>query len=111
MAAGRYTKPPKNYLPVGKRNPMQLTIRQAARFRRDVKRLQRQGKALSRLKTVIKALAAQEPLPEQRRDHTLAGNWKGFRECHIQPDWLLIYRIEGEELQLARTGSHAELFG
>jgi mRNA interferase YafQ len=55
------------------------------------------------LETVIKALVVQEPLAEQCRDHSLVGNWKGFRECHIQPDWLLIYRVEGEELQLART--------
>ncbi len=90
---------------------MPLTIRQSTRFRRDVKRLQRQRRALSKLERVIEVLVAQEPLAEQCRDHALAGNWKGFRECHVQPDWLLIYRSEDEELQLARTGSHAELFG
>jgi mRNA interferase YafQ len=56
-------------------------------------------------------LVEQVPLDERFRDHALIGDWKGFRECHIQPDWLLIYRIEGDELQLARTGSHAQLFG
>ncbi len=90
---------------------MTLVIRQTTRFRRDAKRLQRQGKTLSRLKAVIETLVAQEPLANEYRDHTLTGNWQGFRECHILPDWLLIYRIEGEELQLARTGSHADLFG
>jgi mRNA interferase YafQ len=90
---------------------MSLIIRQATRFRRGVKRLQRPGADLSKLQTVIVSLAAQEPLDERYRDHALVGNWRGFRECHIQPDWLLIYRIAGEELQLARTGSHAELFG
>ena len=90
---------------------MLLTIRQSTRFRRDVKHLKRQGKDLSRLETVIKILVAQEPLAEQHRDHALVGNWKDFRECHIQPDWLLIYRTEDEQLQLARTGNHAELFG
>lgn len=90
---------------------MPLTIRQATRFRRDVKRLVRRGADLSRLETVVATLAAQEPLAERYRDHPLRGNWRGFRECHIQPDWLLIYRIQGGELQLARTGSHAELFG
>ena len=90
---------------------MPLTIRQATRFRRDVKRLQRQGKSLSRLKTIVETLVDEETLDDQYRDHVLVGNWKGFRECHIQPHWLLIYRIENEELQLARTGSHAELFG
>ena len=90
---------------------MSLIIRQATRFRRDVKRLRRQGVDVSKLQAIIITLAAQEPLDEQYRDHALVGNWRGFRECHIQPDWLLIYRIAGEELQLARTGSHAELFG
>ena len=60
---------------------------------------------------MIEALVVQEPLDDQYRDHALIGNWKRFRECHIQPDWLLNYRIEGEELQLVRTGSHTELFG
>ena len=90
---------------------MSLVIRQSTRFRRDVKRLKRQGKDLSELKTIIEMLVRQEPLPERCRDHSLVGNWSGFRECHIRPDWLLIYRVEGEELQLARTGSHADLFG
>jgi len=90
---------------------MSLIIRQSTKFRRDIKRLQRQRKDSSRLKIVIKALIDQEPLDAQYRDHVLVGNWKGFRECHIQPDWLLIYRVEDEELQLTRTGSHAELFG
>jgi mRNA interferase YafQ len=90
---------------------MPLKIRQATRFRRDVKRLRRQGVDLAKLQAVVVTLAAQEPVDEQYRDHALVGNWRGFRECHIQPDWLLIYRVEGEELQLARTGSHAELFG
>jgi len=90
---------------------MALTIRQSTIFRRDVKRLRRQGVDLSKLETVIMALVAQEPLDDRYRDHALVGNWQGFRECHIQPDWLFIYRIESDELQLARTGSHAALFG
>ncbi len=90
---------------------MPLIIRQATRFRRDVKRLRRQGRDLAQLELVIKTLAAEKPLDGRYRDHALIGNWHGFRECHLQPDWLLIYRVEGDELQLARTGSHAELFG
>jgi mRNA interferase YafQ len=90
---------------------MPLKIRQATRFRRDVKRLRRQGVDLAKLQAVVVTLAAQGLVDEKYRDHALVGNWRGFRECHIQPDWLLIYRVEGEELQLARTGSHAELFG
>jgi mRNA interferase YafQ len=89
---------------------MPLVIRRSTRFRRDIKRLLRQGVDLSKLEKIITTLVAQEPLDEQYRDHALVGNWKGFRECHIQPDWLLIYRIDGKELLLARTGSHAELF-
>ena len=76
-----------------------------------MKRLQRQRKDLSKLEYVVAVLVSAEPLDEQYRDHVLVGNWRGFRECHIQPDWLLIYRVEGNELQLARTGSHSELFG
>jgi mRNA interferase YafQ len=90
---------------------MALTIRQATKFRRDVKRLKRQGVDLAPLQAVIVMLAAAEPLDERYRDHALVGNWRGFHECHLQPDWLLIYRVEEDELQLARTGSHAELFG
>ncbi|MBK7893641.1 MAG: type II toxin-antitoxin system YafQ family toxin [Anaerolineaceae bacterium] len=89
---------------------MSLTIRQSIRFRRDVKRLKRQGADLAKLQTVIRQLVAQDPLADAYRDDALIGNWKGFRECHIQPYWLLIYRVEENELQLARTGSHADLF-
>jgi mRNA interferase YafQ len=90
---------------------MALTIRQATKFRRDVKRLKRQGVDLVPLQAVIVTLVAEKSLDERYRDHLLVGNWRGFHECHLQPDWLLIYRIERDELQLARTGSHAELFG
>lgn len=90
---------------------MSLTIRQSTKFRRDIKRLRRQGGDLSQLEAVVTTLVAQEPLDERYQDHALVGNWKGFRECHIRPDWLLIYRVESDELQLARTGSHTELFG
>ena len=90
---------------------MALAIRQSTRFRRDAKRLRSQNFDLSELESVVSALVAEEQLDQRYRDHALVGNWKGFRECHIQPDWLLIYRIESDELQLARTGSHAELYG
>ena len=63
------------------------------------------------LEAVIETLAEQQLLAPRHRDHPLKGNWRGYRECHIQPDWLLIYRVVGDELQLARTGSHSELFG
>lgn len=89
---------------------MPLTIRQSTQFRRDVKRLRRQGVEMAQLEAVIVTLVAQEPLDEHYRDHALIGNWQGFRECHLRPDWLLIYRLENDELQLARTGNHTELF-
>ncbi|RLT45562.1 MAG: type II toxin-antitoxin system YafQ family toxin [Chloroflexi bacterium] len=90
---------------------MPLKIRQSTQFRRDVKRLGRQGADLSLLEPVITKLIAQESLEEKYRDHPLTSNWRGYRDCHLQPDWLLIYRIYDDELQLIRTGSHAELFG
>ncbi len=88
-----------------------LRIRQSTQFRRDIKRLNRQGADLSKVEMVVKVLVAQEPLAERYRDHPLTGNWVGYRDCHIQPDWLLIYRVVDDELQLARTGGHAEVFG
>lgn len=90
---------------------MPLTIRQSTAFRRDVKRLRRQGRDITLLEEVIISLVSGRSLAPHYRDHTLVGNWFGFRECHIQPGWLLIYRIEEDELQLVRTGSHAALFG
>lgn len=90
---------------------MALPIRQSTTFKHDIKRLRRQGADLLKLTAVVTTLADQNPLEPQYRDHALVGNWKGYRECHIQPDWLLIYRIEEDELQLARSGSHAGLFG
>lgn len=62
--------------------------------------------------TIVDQLAAQQPLPEKNRDHDLTGDYIGFRECHIRPDWLLIYRVDGEQLMLFlfRTGTHSDLF-
>ena len=88
-----------------------LVIRESTAFRRDVRRLVRRGASLSRLEEIIGLLAAGKVLEPRHREHPLAGEWRGFRDCHVQPDWVLIYRIEGNELQLARTGSHSDLFG
>jgi mRNA interferase YafQ len=82
----------------------------SGQFRRDVKRAQKRGKDMSKLRELILLLLAEDPLPERYRHHPLRGNWKGYREAHIEPDWLLIYRIAGDELHLVRTGSHADLF-
>ncbi len=85
-------------------------IRRDTQFKRDVKRLKKRNKDFEKLKRTIKLLAAGEKLPAETRDHRLKGTLKDCRECHIEPDWLLIYRIEGSELCLVRTGSHADLF-
>lgn len=82
----------------------------SAQFKRDVKRVQRRGKDLGKLRPPLTALIRQTPLPARFRDHPLRGNWQGHREIHIEPDWLLIYRVKGDELRLVRTGSHADLF-
>lgn len=82
----------------------------SGRFKRDVKRVQKRNKDMAKLATVLDLLIEQEPLAAAYNDHPLKGDWKGFRDLHIEPDWLLIYRVEGDELQLARTGTHADLF-
>ena len=88
---------------------MRRPVRSSA-FRRDVKRAQKRGKDTAKLRQVISLLVAGEPLPELYNDHPLRGNWKGYRDAHIGPDWLLIYRIVGDKLHLVRTGTHADLF-
>lgn len=86
-------------------------IRRDTQFKRDVKRLLRRHKDLDKLKRIVRLLANGEKLPIACQDHGLKGLLKDCRECHIEPDWLLVYRIEGNELCLVRTGSHADLFG
>lgn len=87
-----------------------LTPVRSAQFKRDARRAQRRGKDLAKLRQPLTALIRQTSLPTRYRDHPLRGDWQGYREIHIEPDWLLIYRVEGEELRLVRTGSHADLF-
>jgi len=87
-----------------------LKIVQSTRFKRDIKKARKQGKNLSELKAAIELLATSNQLPEKYLDHNLSGTYAHYRECHIRPDWLLIYRIAEDELRLARTGSHSELF-
>lgn len=87
-------------------------IRPTVKFQRDLKRIKNRGFEISLLTDVIKKLAAGEPLPIKNHDHPLSGRYTGCRECHIAPDWLLIYEIDGKELilYLTRTGSHSDLF-
>jgi mRNA interferase YafQ len=75
-----------------------------------VKRAEKRGKDMDKLKTALLLLIEVRPRPPEYGDHPLKGDWKGFRDLHIEPDWLLLYRIEGAELQLARTGSHMRIF-
>lgn len=87
-----------------------LPVVRSGRFKRDVKRMQKRGKDMAKLKAVLMLLLEDKPLPAQLKDHPLRGDWDGFRDLHIEPDWLLLYRVSDGELQLARTGSHADLF-
>ncbi len=82
----------------------------SAQFKRDVKRAEKRGKSLTKLRVLLALLIQQDPLAARHFDHPLRGIWKGYREAHIEPDWLLIYRVQGVELHLVRTGSHADLF-
>lgn len=82
------------------------------RFRKDLKLAAKRGYNIELLEQVVDTLAKGEALPLKNRDHDLTGNYSGFRECHIQPDWLLVYRIDGDDLILflSRTGTHSDLF-
>ena len=86
-------------------------IRRDTQFKRDVKRARKRGKDIEKLRAIILHLVRSEKLPPENKDHPLKGTLKDCRECHIEPDWLLIYRVEGSELCLVRTGGHADLFG
>ena len=81
-------------------------------FKKDYKRIKKRGRNIEKLKHVIELLASGQKMDQKYRDHELTGNYKNFRECHIEPDWLLIYQIENEELILilSRTGTHSDLF-
>ena len=89
-----------------------LDLIMTGQFKRDLKRIQKRGLELELLKNVIRLLLEEQTLDEKYRDHALTGNYRGFRECHIQPDWLLIYAIDHNELifTASRTGSHSDLF-
>jgi mRNA interferase YafQ len=79
-------------------------------FKKDIKRLQKRGKNIEKLKVVIDKLLTNQLLENKYKDHALIGNWKGYKDCHIEPDWLLIYKITEDYLYLVRTGSHSDLF-
>ena len=87
-----------------------MNVAQTKQFKKDVKRMRKRGKDLEKVKAVIDLLVAGEPLPPKNRDHQLGGNWIGRRDCHIEPDWILIYKLTEDELLLERTGTHSDLF-
>ena len=89
-----------------------LTIRYETSFRRDYKRIVKRGYDPKLLEAALNYLINEKPLPEQYHDHALKNDWARYRECHIQPDWLLIYHVDQHELKLCltRTGTHSDLF-
>lgn len=91
---------------------MKYRIERTPQFKKDYKLAQKQGLDIEKLKNVISILANGETLPAKNRDHALKGNYNGHRECHVEPDWLLIYKLENETLvlSLVRTGTHSKLF-
>lgn len=87
------------------------SVRTTPRFERDLELAGRRGKKLDRLWSVVERLLEGRDLEPRHRPHRLSGDWAEFRECHIEPDWLLIWRETGDEVILVRTGTHADLFG
>ena len=87
-----------------------LNLRTSNRFKKDLQKVMSQGKSYDKFRAILEMLLNQKPLPARYRDHSLIGNWQDRRELHIEPDWLLVYKIEDDTLILERTGPHAALF-
>ncbi len=89
-----------------------LELRQTSNFKKDLRRMIKRGANMELLDEVIQILLRRKTLPEKYHDHPLTGNWHGYRDCHIEPDWVLIYRIDDDALILlaTRTGTHSDLF-
>jgi mRNA interferase YafQ len=87
-----------------------LTPVYARQFERDLKRMKKRRKNIDKLKIILRSLTKEEELDPIQRDHKLIGNWLGRRECHIESDWLLIYKIEDDHIVFERTGTHSDLF-
>jgi len=82
----------------------------SGQFKRDIRRAQKRAKDMEKFKTLARLLIGGDPLPARYRDHPPKGAWSSFRDAHIEPDWLLIYKIVGDEVRFERTGTHADLF-
>jgi len=88
-----------------------LSVKKTKQFKHDYRLMKRRGKELEKLRIVLEFLVQSQPLPEEYKDHSLLGGYKGCRECHIEPDWLLIYMAGDKVLKLMRAGTHSDLFG
>ena len=89
-----------------------LNVRYTNQLEKDIRRLVKRGYDISKFADTIKLLLQNDGMPERYRDHALKGKWSGFRDCHIEPDWVLIYHIDEDQLTLiaSRTGTHSDLF-
>ncbi|MCP3678843.1 MAG: type II toxin-antitoxin system YafQ family toxin [Gammaproteobacteria bacterium] len=87
-----------------------LNVKVTNSMKKDLKRMAKRQKSVVELEPIIENLARNKALPKKYKDHALSGEWSGYRECHIQPDWLLIYQVKQNILYLARTGTHSDLF-
>lgn len=87
-----------------------MILHYTTQFRKDYKKVKKKNKDLLKLRVVIEKLVSQQTLEAKYKDHQLTGNWKGHRDCHIEPDWILIYQLTDNALILERTGTHSELF-
>jgi len=85
-------------------------IEYSTQFQRDVKRCQKRGKDLPKLKAMLEMIIADDELPVRYRDHPLKGEWKGYRDAHVEPDWVLIYFADASMVRFERTGTHSDLF-
>ena len=86
-------------------NPTQVT-----QFKKDIKLCQKRNMNMQKLKEIMLLLIEEKPLPAKCKDHPLKNNWNHHRDCHIEPDWVLIYKIDGNDIYFVRTGTHADLF-
>jgi mRNA interferase YafQ len=86
------------------------TVRRTSQFKQDVKRMQRRSKDFAIFKEIVRNLIAEQALDPKYRDHALLGQYAGTRECHVEPDWLLVYELTQHEVVLIRTGTHTDLF-
>jgi len=84
--------------------------RTTGQFEREYSQMVKRGKKIEKLDTVMMLLINEESLPLRNRDHALTGNFKGYRDCHIEPDWLLIYKLDGDSIFFERTGTHSDIF-